>query len=165
MAKALNDEYDVIVMDFRGHGKSDGPFDWTASEHQDLEAILRYAHEHYKDVGVIGFSLGAASGIITAARSDLIKSLIIVSTPTEFNKIDKQFWKMDVMENIFYNVFEEGRVGKGIYPGNLWLEKTKPIDVVTDIKIPVFFVHGAKDWLILPWHSEKLFKKWFKATM
>jgi len=57
------------------------------------------------------------------------------------------------------NVFDEGRIGKGVKPGNIWLEKTKPIDVIEDIKIPICFIHGKKDWLTLPWHSEKLYEK------
>jgi len=159
MAGALNDEYDVIVMDFRGHGQSDGPFHWTAKEHQDLEAILTYAHQDYAKIGVVGFSLGAAASIITASQSELITSLIAVSPPTQFKKIEFHFWKMSVMENIIYNVFQEGRIGKGIRPGNLWLKKTKPIDVVDKIKAPILFVHGTKDWLVLPWHSKKLYEK------
>lgn len=159
MAKALSGEYDVIVMDFRGHGESDGPFDWTAKGYQDLEAILEYAKGSYSNIGVIGFSLGAASSIITASKSDLITSLIVVSPPADFDKIEKHFWKMGIMENVVYNVFDEGRIGKGVKPGNLWLKKIKPINVVGDIKIPIFFIHGKKDWLILPWHSEKLYEK------
>ena len=159
MAKALNDDYDVIVMDFRGHGQSEGPFEWTAKEYQDLEAILEYVKERYRKIGVIGFSLGAASSIIAASQTDLITSLIAVSPPADFDKIDKHFWKMGIKENIIYNVFAEGRIGKGVKPGNLWLKKTKPIDVVGDITIPVFFIHGKKDWLILPWHSQELYEK------
>lgn len=159
MAKALNDDYDVIVMDFRGHGKSPGPFCWTAKEYRDVEAMLGYAHEHYAKIGLVGFSLGAAVSIIAAARSNPITSLIAVSPPSQFNKIDFHFWKMDAEENIIYNVFKEGRIGKGVYPGNLWLKKIKPLDVVEKIKVPVFFIHGKKDWLIRPWHSERLYQK------
>lgn len=159
MAAVLNDAYDIIVMDFRGHGKSDGPFDWTAKEYKDLEAVLHYAHKQYTAIGVVGFSLGAATSIITAVRGDLIKSLVVVSPPTDFDKIDKHFWKMCIKENIIYNVFKEGRIGKGVMPGNLWLKKIKPIDVIQDIKSPVLFVCGKKDWLILPWHARALYEK------
>ena len=40
MAHSLGNDFDVIVMDFRGHGKSNGFFDWTANECQDVEAIV-----------------------------------------------------------------------------------------------------------------------------
>ncbi|MGE0268963.1 MAG: alpha/beta hydrolase [Candidatus Omnitrophota bacterium] len=159
MAEMLSDEYDVIVFDFRGHGKSKGLFTWTVKEYQDLQAILDYAHTKYEKIGVIGFSLGAASSIIAASRTDRIDSLIAVSPPSDFNKIDYQVWRMGVMENVVYNVFQEGRIGKGVKPGWPWLRKIKPIDVIDQIGIPVLFVHGKKDWLIQPWHSQRLFEK------
>lgn len=159
MAKMLNDEYDVIVFDFRGHGVSKGLFSWTINEHQDLEAILDYAFKHYRKIGVIGFSLGAATSIITASLSDKMDSLIAVCAPTEFGKIDFQFWRMGIMENVVYNIFQEGRAGKGIRPGWPWSKKIKPIEVIDRIKIPVLFVHGKKDWLIKPWHSQQLFER------
>jgi len=159
MAKALSDEYDVIVMDFRGHGMSDGPFHWTAKAYQDLEAILDYARQDYQNIGVIGFSLGAATSLITASRTDQIDSLIAVSTPTQFRKINYQIWRLGFFENIFYNMTREGRIGKGVKPGRLWLKKIKPIDIVDDINVPVLYLHGKKDWLVRPKHSEKLFEK------
>jgi len=159
MALGLNDEYDIIVMDFRGHGKSDGLFHWTAKEYQDLEAILDYARLDYQDIGVIGFSLGAATSLISASRTDQIDSLIAVSTPTQFRKINYHVWRLGFFENIFYNLSREGRIGKGVKPGRPWLKKIKPIDIVDQIKIPVLYLHGKKDWLVRPKNSEKLFEK------
>lgn len=159
MAGSLINDFDVIVMDFRGHGKSSGYFDWSANENQDIEAIVQYAKQKYAQIGVVGFSLGAAASLIAASHVTQIDSLISVSAPTDFNKINFHFWKMGIMENIIYNVFQEGRVGKGVRPGKFWLPKTRPIDVVDKINIPILFLHGDKDWLICPWHAEKLYNK------
>lgn len=159
MAAGLLEDSDVIVFDFRGHGQSSGLFTWTVNEHRDLQAVLDFAERNYERIGVIGFSLGAAISLLTAARDSRIHSLIAVSPPYDFNHINYQFWKMGVMENIVYNVFQEGRTGKGIRPGWPWHKKTKPIDVVDRIHIPILFVHGEKDWLIVPEHSRQLFRK------
>jgi len=57
------------------------------------------------------------------------------------------------------NLDDKGK-GKSIRPGNLFLNKTRPIDIVDDIApVPVLFMHGEKDWLINPDHCEKLFEK------
>ena len=148
---------DVITFDFRGHGKSEGLFHWTSKEYLDLEAVLRIANANYQKTGLIGFSLGAATSIITVARVNKVDSLIAVSGPTEFEKIDYKFWNLDVENDIFYNL-GDGRKGKGVRPGPFWLKKDKPINVVKDIKIPVLYIHGEDDWVILPWHSERLYE-------
>ncbi len=157
LAGDLIDNFDVIVMDFRGHGQSSGLFYWTSKEYLDLEAVLKFARKNYQKVGVIGFSLGAATSLITAARSDLMDSLVAVSAPTAFGKIEYHFWGLDLENDIVFGLLKEGGLGKGVRPGPFWEQKEKPVDCVEKIKVPVCYIHGQKDWLIHPWHSQKLY--------
>jgi pimeloyl-ACP methyl ester carboxylesterase len=159
LGQALSDEYDVIIMDFRGHGKSGGRFHWTSKEYLDLQAVLDYAEKHYQKIGVIGFSLGAATSLITATKSEAITSLIAVSAPTAFRKIEYHFWDLDVENELIYGLVGKGGIGKGVRPGPFWQKKHKPIDLVEKIACPVLYIHGEKDWLIKPRHSEQLHKK------
>lgn len=159
MVTQLQKSFDVITFDFRGHGESKGLFYWTAKEYLDLEVILNFAHGHYEKIGLVGFSLGAATSIITLARGDIVDSFIAVSCPTELKKIDYHFWELDIENDIFYNLVGEGRKGKGVRAGPFWLKKNKPINVVGKITAPIFYIHGDADWIIKPWHSELLYKK------
>lgn len=159
LAEALDDQYDIISMDFRGHGKSSGLFYWTSREYRDLEAVLHYAKQSYDKAGVIGFSLGAATTLIAASRSDLIDSVVAVSAPTEFWKIEYRLWELNIENDIIYNWFGRGKVGKKVFPGPFWQKKHKPIDLVENILCPVMYIHGDTDWLIKHWHSEALHKK------
>ncbi|MFH1062482.1 MAG: alpha/beta hydrolase [Candidatus Omnitrophota bacterium] len=157
LASGLLVEFDIILLDFRGHGKSEGLFYWTSKEYLDLEAVLEFAAIKYKKIGLIGFSLGAATSIITCAKNNIVNSLIAVSAPTEFEKIDYKFWELDVENDIVYNL-GQGAIGKGVRPGPFWLKKDKPINLVEKLSLPVCFIHGDKDWVIYPSHSEALFE-------
>lgn len=159
MAADLSDEHDVIILDFRGHGQSQGPFTWTANEYLDLKAVLGAVRKEYAHAALIGFSLGGSSSIIAAALYPEVDALIAVSAPSRFERVDFRFWEMDVEENIVYNLLGEGRAGKGVWPGPWWLKKHRPVDVIGQVRCPTLFVHGEKDWLIQPWHSRVLFDR------
>jgi len=160
ITEAFSKEYDVIVFDFRGHGKSSDRFSWTAHEQKDLQAIITYAKEnHYMKIGVIGFSLGAAVALIEVSNYHNIDSLIAVSTPVDLKSINYHFWEKDMWEDLKLNFGIKGQ-GKGIRPGNPFLKKIRPLDIVDKVSpTPVLFLHGEKDWLVKPSHSQRLFKK------
>lgn len=155
---SLIDDYDVIMFDFRGHGKSSGLFSWTSKEDLDLKAVLDYARKSYKKIGLIGFSLGAAISINVLAKNNSVDSFISISGPSEFEKIEFSIWNLDVENDIFYNL-GIGRAGKGVRPGAFWLKKQKPIESVEKIKCPVCYIHGDRDWVVGFVHSERLYEK------
>lgn len=158
MADVFSKEYDVIVFDFRGHGKSGDVFTWTALEQKDLRAITAYAKENkYEKIGVIGFSLGAAIALIEASFHQNIDSVIAVSSPSDLGKIDFHFWEKDMWRDLMLNFGIKGQ-GKGVRSGSLALQKIRPRDVVDKISpTPVLFLHGEKDWLVKLSHSQRLF--------
>jgi len=160
MTEAFGKEYDVIVLDFRGHGKSGGAFTWTAHEQKDLQAVIAYAKENnYAKIGVIGFSFGAAIALAEASSHKNIDSLIAVSTPAGLGSINYHFWEKDMWEDLKLNFGAKGR-GKGVRPGSLFLQKIRPIDIVDKISpTSILFLHGEKDWLVKPSHSQRLFDR------
>jgi pimeloyl-ACP methyl ester carboxylesterase len=159
--KMLHRHFDVFSFDFRGHGLSGGFFSWTTHEAHDLHAVISFAEQQgYKKIGLIGFSLGAAAALIESSQhpNPHIKSIIAVSTPAEFWKINYRFWMPDMLNEIKAMLGLHGK-GKGARWGSPFLPKTKPIDIVHQIApTPLLFLHGREDWLIKHSHSEKLFK-------
>jgi len=159
LAQVLSNTYDVVTFDFRGHGRSSGLFSWTSKEEKDLTAVLDYVKGNYKEIGLIGFSLGAAVSINLVSKLKDVTSLVAISAPSDVNKIDYHLWKLDWKGDVFYTLLGEGKIGKGIRPGPFWLKKDKPIDSVSTVKIPILYIHGDKDWVIKPWHSQALYEK------
>jgi len=160
IAKSLAVYYDVISFDFRGHGKSSGLFTWTSKESSDLQSIIAYAKNcGYKAIGLIGFSLGAAISLIETANNPDINTVIAVSAPYDFWKIDYHFWKPSMLDDLKLNLGYKAK-GKGVLPTHPWLPKIAPIEIVDQISPrPVMFIHGAEDWLITSRHSQELYKK------
>ncbi|MEK6564003.1 MAG: alpha/beta fold hydrolase [Candidatus Omnitrophota bacterium] len=154
----LSDSYDIIMFDFRGHGRSSGLFSWTTYESHDLKAVIEHAKARYEIIGLIGFSLGAAISINVLPVTQGVDSFVAVSAPSDFDKIEYHFWKLNPEEDIFYNLGEGGK-GKGIRPGPFWLKKQKPIEAVDKITVPVLYIHGDKDWVVGCNHSKKLYEK------
>ena len=146
------DSHDVMIFDFRGHGESGGKFTWTAKEPLDLETILDYAvSQGYKKIGLMGFSLGAAISIIIAAKRPEVKSLVLVSAPAGFWRMDYNFWEPGMLSDLKANL-ECKWEGKGVRPGSIFLPKVRPIDRIAGIKAPMLFIHGDRDWVIKDYH-------------
>ncbi len=158
LGQKLLDQYDIAIMDFRGHGKSGGLFHWASKEPMDLEAVLRYLRPDYEKIAVIGFSFGAGIGMIVAGTTDLMDNLIFVSGPSEFHKIDFRWWELDVENDIIFNLGPGGK-GKGARPGPFWQPKVQPLDIVGSLAVPVCYIHGDEDWTIKPWHAQTLYEK------
>ena len=96
IAKKIAVHYDVVAFDFRGHGKSSGLFTWTSKECADLKAVIDYVKTcGYISIGLMGFSLGAAISLLETAKNPDINTVIAVSAPYDFWKIDYHFWKPD----------------------------------------------------------------------
>lgn len=156
LAQRLSDHCDVLAMDFRGHGRSTGLFTFSAQESRDLEAVLALAQSRYPRIGVMGFSLGAATAINTVSRHpELVQSLIAVSGPSQFDRIEFQWWRLEAMRTGLAGC----QRGAGCRPGNLWLPKERPVDRVRAISpVPTLFIHGTRDVIVGVEHSRRLFQ-------
>jgi len=157
----LSSGHDVMIFDLRGHGRSPGLFTWTSKEGKDLEAVLTYLNGKYSKIGVIGFSMGGSIAInVLASGKFKVDSLICVSSPSDQAKVDYKWWKLSLENDIYYSLLTlNGRRGKGVRPGWPWHKKERPIDSAANLKMPVLFIHGDRDWVVGKWHSEQLFDK------
>jgi pimeloyl-ACP methyl ester carboxylesterase len=154
----LSDNYDVIIFDFRGHGKSGGKYTWSAKEGLDLDAVMDYAVScGYKHIGILGFSLGAAVAINEAAVRNDIESMVLISCPSSFQGINFHFWEPAMFSDLKDNI-ECKWDGKGARTEHIFMKKTDPMDSVRLIKnTAVFFIHGGDDWVIKDYHAKKLY--------
>ena len=157
LAESLSRGHDVVVMDFRGHGKSEGLYTFTEKEVNDLKSVVDFAKERYEKVYLMGFSLGGALVVLHGALVGNVDKIIAVSAPSDFDKIENKMWHPNAWIPTFKK-FEPKR-WVSVRPSPKIGKKIKPVDVVDKIKVPTLFIAGEKDVTVYPWHTELLFKK------
>lgn len=155
LANEFKSDYDVIVFDFRGHGKSSGCYTFTSKEVLDLDAVVEFAKQKYENVYLMGFSLGGAVSVIRGDEG--LDKMILVSTPNSFDTIENEMWKKEAWLPTFQK-FELNR-WCSIRPSLIIRKKVKPIKVVDKIQVPTLFIAGGKDPTVHAWHTESLYKK------
>lgn len=157
MSSVLSKNFDVITMDFRGHGKSSGFYTFTSKEPNDLRIVVDYAKKHYKKVYLLGFSLGGALVLIHSAKEKNVDKVIAVSAPHSFNKIENDMWRKEAWM-AYFKKFELKRFFS-VRPSPIIQQKIKPIDIVDKVEVPTLFIAGDTDPIVHAWHTKSLFDK------
>lgn len=137
LAGALSGYCDVVCMDFRGHGRSGGLFSFSAYEPADLNAVLDWVVPRYSRIGIMGFSLGAATAINVASHRDGLRTLIAVSAPSAFEDIEFKFWTPEAIQTGVRGL----EPGAGFRPGNPWAKKERPIDRIRKLSSHASWLH------------------------
>ena len=146
----LNNNYDVLFVDYRGYGKSDGKYTSDQEFLNDAQVIYDFVKTKYNEneIVVLGFSLGVAAASYVASRNNP-KSLIL-NAPF-------YSWKTLIADEIAPPIPKF--LIRYDFPIYKYLET---------VKCPIQIFHGTRDFLINPkTNSEKLkalFKDKIKLT-
>ncbi len=99
----LSDHYNLFIFDFRAHGASEGKLTtYGGSETKDMLGAIEYLKTR-KDVdldniGILGYDLGANTGIMTAQITADIKAIVadsaFASLSDELSEHYDQYWIM-----------------------------------------------------------------------
>lgn len=131
--------YDVVVMDYRGYGKSRGAMSQEAL-YNDAQLFYEYVAKKYDDreIVVYGRSLGTTFATYVAAKNN--PSKLILEAP---------FYNMKKLASEMFKAF----------PVTLFLKYPFPTDqYLLSVSCPVYFFHGTDDKMIDVSHSESLLK-------
>lgn len=154
---------DVVCVDFRGVGKSEGRYGFRAREHYDLEAVLKWGRYYHHRI-LMGLSMGAYYSLRAAHDFPrLVDRLLLVSIPTRFEDVIKtmgplrQAWmigtdwkalsrRLRTPQNIFFRW------------DNPFHSKPDGAEMAKDLKAPAFFLVGGKDGLVMKSLSRKVYE-------
>ena len=118
----------VLALDYRGYGKSEGSPD-EAGIYRDAEAAYRYLTEvqgfQPKNMVVYGLSLGGAVAIDLASRHPC-GGLIVESSFTSFGEMARRAFRIPLLEYVVKSRFDS-------------LVKIK------NVRSPILIIHGTRD--------------------
>ncbi len=130
--------HDVIVMDYRGYGKSTGKKSMQAL-YDDAQDWYKYALEKYEEnkIRVYGRSLGTTFATYVASKNNPYKL---------------------ILESPFYSVLDVGKNRFPFLPVKALLHYTFPTyRYINDVNCPIVIYHGTDDTVIDYQEGERLF--------
>jgi dipeptidyl aminopeptidase/acylaminoacyl peptidase len=151
--------YTVFSYDTRGCGRSSGEITFGAREQDDLISVVDYLASRpdvdAERIGALGFSMGAATTLLAAARDPRIKAVVADSAW----KTAKS-WLRPSLSAVFLHprdhfsalslAFAEQRTGVD-------LDDLRPVDAMRSLsRRPVLLIHGSADDVVLPADGEAL---------
>ncbi len=149
-------DYSVLMFDLRGHGESEGNrMSAGYYETRDLGGAVDYvAGLGFEDIGVLGFSMGAVTAILTAADDDNIDAIVSDSAYADLNDmIEPQFAERSSFPKFFLRPLLF--MVKMVY--GVDFTAIKPVEVVGDIAPrPILFIHGELDDTVPVAHAYSL---------
>lgn len=149
----------VLLFDYRGCGESDhAPQSLAHNELRDARAAVRYIQNRMPNaqLGVVGFSMGAAIAILLAATEPAIKAVVADSPfATMRDVIDYAYRRRRLPSRALLDLTDAVTRWRYGYP----FQAVRPIDVVDQIAPrPLLLIHGTADTVIPHEHSEWLYE-------
>lgn len=150
----------VLIVDQRAHGKSDGhTISFGIKERFDCISWINFAVKEFgEDVQIIltGISMGAAT-VMMASNLNLPKNVIGILADCGYdspkNIIKKYISDMKLPATIFYPFVKLG----ALLFGHFNVDSASPIESVKNAKVPIIFIHGEKDTFVPCDMSKKLY--------
>lgn len=136
--------FNVLLVDYRGYGKSSGGEPTEAKVYEDAEAAWNYLIKQRatapQQTFIYGHSLGAAIGIDLAVRHPEAAGVIAEGGFTSMSAMAKREYSYLPVDWILNQRFDT-------------------LDKVGKLKIPVLFIHGTWDKKVPYQMSQQLFDK------
>ena len=152
----VNNGYNILMFDMRGHGESEGKrVSAGLYETNDLLGALDYINHRgiESKIGVLGFSMGAATCLMTAPECEEIDAVIVDGAYADIVSIvESEFANRSDLPKFFLPIILF--MTKNLY--DVDFTAIKPIEATKNITVPVFVIHGGQDSTVPVEHANRL---------
>lgn len=156
VAKGCN----VLLFDLRNSGESQGELTSVGQfEKRDLLGAIDYIKSRGaqgKHIGLLGFSMGGATSVLAAAEAKEVEALVVDSSFADLSAYLKE--NLPVWSNL--PDFPFTRMIMTLMPPVTGInpEEVSPLKAVSQMKTPVYFIHGRADTTTPYKDSEQLYQ-------
>lgn len=157
-AELRRNGYNILMFDFRGCGESGGDVTTIGQyEKDDLIGAVDYVKKMGRPgnhIGVVGFSMGAATTIVAAAADPRIEAVVADAPFADLRKYLSD--NLSIWSGLPSFPFTPAILN--IMPPVLGLDpaKVSPVADIKKVKAPVLLIHGNADTTIPPANSEAI---------
>ena len=153
--------YNVLLVDLRVHGKSEGTYvTLGAKESEDIMAWIEWLNARTNNSRIIldGVSMGSATILNCAGKADLPSNVVGIVADCGFTS---------PFEQCRYMIFGRNK-NKGIFPTEIArfyakvlckydMKKYAPVESVKNAKIPALIIHGDNDDFVPTYMAREIF--------
>lgn len=127
--------YDVLVLDYRGYGKSEGEIESEAQFLDDVTAAYQMLEKRYQNIVIVGYSIGTGPSAYLASKFN--PSVLVLQAP-------------------YYSLLELADSRVPLVPDFLKKYRFETNLYLPKVKCPVYIFHGTEDRLIVFSHGKRL---------
>ena len=162
LAQMLYPRYNVLLLDHRGHGDSDGGRTTIGYEERlDVHAAVDYLMEHgMGPVGIFGMSMGGATAILAAAEEPRIAAIVADSPYARLR------WAVQQVARLrgYPSFITPAIAFLGCFATALHLrhrmQSFDPVEVIQQLAPrPLLLMHGVEDDIVPVASAHALFKR------
>lgn len=140
--------FNLLLFDLRGRGESEGRGQALSNIDKDIGGAIDYLKNigyATNNIAIMGYCSGAAAAVIFAGQED-VGALVLVGSFAEVSDMVVRMATTRGIPGIFAEMFFPGlKFTTRLMYG---YEVVNPIDVVSDVSCPIFFVHEEYDEFI-----------------
>lgn len=156
----LQEKFNVLLFDFRYFGSSEGEYTTVGwDEKKDLKAAINYlsAREDVdvEKIGVMGFSMGGAVGIMQGSEDSRIKAIVADSSYASLDlMVESMLQRFGILKRpMIWSLEQWSNWRIGVKPQNV-----STVQAAARSLIPLLLIHGIDDQEIPIDHSKRIFQ-------